>query len=182
MQHVANRESHYRMYKGIKYYSLVSIFFFFFFFFHVLTHNLFYSRIDYNHPPNVGLAIAISDPETILKEVYSKTPCKRFMTVGDCAFGYGCRFSHYTPQMIWELEQLAATRTSKAATAQPRDGWPDSEDVIREYLEHAAVSSGTEEKTPVWGPSPAVGRSYLPPSLQPVTPDKMMECHFSKWA
>lgn len=46
------------------------------------------------------------DPATILQEEYSKTPCKRYMTVGDCAFGFGCRYSHYTPHMIWELQQL----------------------------------------------------------------------------
>lgn len=53
-----------------------------------------------------NLLLTSADPETILKEEYGKTSCKRYMTVGDCAFGHGCRFSHYTPQMIWELQQL----------------------------------------------------------------------------
>jgi hypothetical protein len=52
------------------------------------------------------ILISFADPETILKEEYGKTPCKRYMTVGECAFGLGCRFSHYTPSMMWELEQL----------------------------------------------------------------------------
>ncbi|XP_077262064.1 zinc finger matrin-type protein 5 [Temnothorax americanus] len=136
LQHVANRESHYKTYK---------------------------------------------DPETILKEIYNKTPCKRYMTVGDCAFGLGCRFSHYTPLMIWELQQLAAMKNSKVSAAQPRDGWPDSDDIIKEYFEHSIVSSGSKDPTSTWCPSPAVGCLYLPPSLQPVTAERMTECNFSKW-
>lgn len=48
------------------------------------------------------------DPETILEEESTKIPCKRFMGHGDCAFGTNCKFSHYTPQMIWELQRLGA--------------------------------------------------------------------------
>ncbi|XP_011697386.1 PREDICTED: zinc finger matrin-type protein 5 [Wasmannia auropunctata] len=123
------------------------------------------------------------DPETILKEEYNKTPCKRYMTVGDCAFGPGCRFSHYTPSMIWELQQLAAMKNAKVSAVQPRDGWPNSEDIIKEYFENVIDSSGTEDLSqPTWStPAGLVNYPYLPPSLRPVTSERMMDCDFSKW-
>lgn len=61
-----------------------------------------------------------SDPETILREESGKTPCKRYMTIGDCAYGPGCRFSHYTPPMIWELERLG-NRPAGYLTTRPLD-------------------------------------------------------------
>ncbi|XP_011640778.1 zinc finger matrin-type protein 5 [Pogonomyrmex barbatus] len=124
------------------------------------------------------------DPETILKEEYDKTPCKRYMTVGDCAFGLGCRFSHYTPPMIWELQQLAAMKNSKLPIVQPKDGWPNSEDIIKEYFENVIDTSDTEDlpihNYPVWN-TPSMNFSYLPPSLRPLTSETMMDCNFSKW-
>lgn len=46
------------------------------------------------------------DPEIILREESTKIPCKWYLTNGECAFGLGCRYSHYTPPMIWELQRL----------------------------------------------------------------------------
>ncbi|XP_012538669.1 zinc finger matrin-type protein 5 [Monomorium pharaonis] len=123
------------------------------------------------------------DPETILTEESSKTPCKRYMNKGDCAFGSGCRFSHYTPSMIWELQQLVAMKNSKVSAVQPRDGWPNSEDIIKEYFENVIDPSGTEDLNhPVWSTtSGLVDNPYLPPSLQPIMSERTMNCNFSKW-
>nr|XP_012226830.1 PREDICTED: zinc finger matrin-type protein 5 [Linepithema humile] len=122
------------------------------------------------------------DPETILKEECSKIPCKRYMTVGDCAFGTSCRFSHYTPPMIWELQRLAAMKNFKNSTNQPKDGWPNPEDIVKEYFENVTDLSGTEDRNSAWNmPSRLVNYSYLPPSLQPVTSESMADCNFNKW-
>ncbi|XP_070165375.1 zinc finger matrin-type protein 5 [Polyergus mexicanus] len=123
------------------------------------------------------------DPETILREEHTKTPCKRYMTVGDCAFGLGCRYSHYTPHMIWKLQQLVAMKNFKSLTVQPKGGWPSSGDIIKEYFENVLDLSGTEEHNyPVWSIPPRLANyPYLPPSLQPVTSDKLIDCNFSKW-
>lgn len=151
----------------------------------------------------------IVDPETILEEECSKIPCKRYMTVGDCAFGTSCRFSHYTPPMIWELQRLGnlfywpfssssrrehvnlqqikfspavAMKNFKDSTNQPKDGWPNPEDIIKEYFENVTDSSGTEDRNSAWNvPSRLVNYSYLPPSLQPVALESMTDCSFSKW-
>lgn len=71
----------------------------------------------------------------------------------------------------------------KGLTVQPRDGWPNSEDIIKEYFENMLDSSGTEELNyPVWSiPSRLMNYPYLPPSLQPVTSERMIDCNFSKW-
>ncbi|XP_012057827.1 PREDICTED: zinc finger matrin-type protein 5 [Atta cephalotes] len=123
------------------------------------------------------------DPETILKEEYCKTPCKHYITIGDCAFGSACRFSHYTPSMIWELQQLAAMKKSKVSIAQPKNGWPNSEDIIKEYFENVIDSSNTEDLNHLmWNaPSKLIDYPYLPPSLQPIMSERMMDCNFSKW-
>ncbi|XP_020286180.1 zinc finger matrin-type protein 5 [Pseudomyrmex gracilis] len=124
------------------------------------------------------------DPETILKEESVKTPCKRYMTVGDCAFGSSCRFSHYTPPMIWELQRLVAIKNDKESLPQPKNGWPNPDDIIKEYFENAMIDLSSTEETnyPVWSTSSRLDDySYLPPSLQPVTPEKMMDSNFSKW-
>ena len=34
-----------------------------------------------------------------------KIPCKRMAMYGDCAFGNGCKFTHYTPVMLEQLKQ-----------------------------------------------------------------------------
>ncbi|EZA58092.1 zinc finger matrin-type protein 5 isoform X2 [Ooceraea biroi] len=124
------------------------------------------------------------DPETILKEEYEKTPCKRYMTIGDCAFGLGCRFSHYTPPMIWELERLVAAKNSKDLTTQPKDGWPNPEDIINEYFENEMDPSGAEKldyPSMSSTPSRLADYPYLPRSLRPVTSEGMADSDFSKW-
>lgn len=53
------------------------------------------------------------DPEVILREESTKIPCKWYLTNGECAFGLGCRYSHYTPPMIWELQRLGIHNNSR---------------------------------------------------------------------
>lgn len=71
----------------------------------------------------------------------------------------------------------------KNLTVQPKDGWPNSEDIIKEYFENVLDSSGTEELNyPNWSVSSRLTNyPYLPPSLQPVTSERMMDSNFSKW-
>ncbi|XP_011146588.1 zinc finger matrin-type protein 5 isoform X2 [Harpegnathos saltator] len=124
------------------------------------------------------------DPETILREEYQKTPCKRYMTVRDCAFGLGCRFSHYTPQMIWELERLVAMKKSRDSTSSKNSNWPNSEDIIKEYLENVTDSNDSEEfNYPVWSaPSQLADLpANLPASLWPATHEGLVNSNFSKW-
>ncbi|KAH0949599.1 hypothetical protein HN011_003977 [Eciton burchellii] len=126
---------------------------------------------------------AFKDPETILKEEYGKTPCKRYMTVGECAFGLGCRFSHYTPSMMWELEQLVAMKNTEELVVQPTNGWPNPQDIIEEYLENEMDSSSEKLERSVWigVPSSSADYSYLPQSLRPVTSAEIVDCDLNKW-
>lgn len=147
------------------------------------------------------------DPETILNEEYVKKPCKRYMTVGDCAFGFSCRFSHYTPSMIWELQRLGnysnfqqkfesvieiypqnvivTLKNSKNLGAMPKNGWPNADDIIKEYFEDIKDSKSIEELSyPTWN-TPSELQSYpnLPPSLWPLTPESIVDCsNVSVWA
>ncbi|XP_011875377.1 PREDICTED: zinc finger matrin-type protein 5 isoform X2 [Vollenhovia emeryi] len=124
---------------------------------------------------------AYKDPETVLREEERKTSCKRFMTGGECAFGLGCRFSHFTPEMMWQLKQIVAMERLKGSTEAPKGGWPNAEHVTMEFLEHRIASSDVEDISPIWCPSPAIGRSHLPPSLESLTLEKITRCTFCKW-
>ncbi|XP_037048886.1 zinc finger matrin-type protein 5 [Bradysia coprophila] len=43
------------------------------------------------------------DPQTILTEESPKAPCQRYFR-GECKFGGNCRFSHYTPEELSNLQ------------------------------------------------------------------------------
>ncbi|XP_043261833.1 zinc finger matrin-type protein 5 [Colletes gigas] len=124
------------------------------------------------------------DPEVILKEECAKTPCKRYLTIGDCAFGLGCRFSHYTPQMIWELQHFVETRNQSRSQFVPENGWPNPDDIIKEYFEFNTNSSGSEEVNyPAWyRPLEMHDYAMLPPSLWPITPESLVNTTvFKEW-
>ncbi|XP_076676955.1 zinc finger matrin-type protein 5 [Andrena cerasifolii] len=124
------------------------------------------------------------DPEVILKEECAKMPCKRYMTVGDCAFGLGCRYSHYTPPMIWELQRLVHMKTESRLHAMPKNGWPNPDDITKEYFENSMNPSSTEEPSyPTWfKPLELHDYSRLPPSLWPITPESLADTStFKEW-
>ncbi|XP_015518150.1 zinc finger matrin-type protein 5 [Neodiprion pinetum] len=122
------------------------------------------------------------DAAVILKEESAKTPCKRFITQGDCAFGSGCRFSHYTPHMMWELEQhvLARERQSLQGVDLP----PLASEAIDELLEGGTEAGDQVRRSfvPRWNyPVELQSFSNLPPSLWPITPDSITDTNFGKW-
>nr|XP_034171464.1 zinc finger matrin-type protein 5 [Osmia lignaria] len=124
------------------------------------------------------------DPEVILREESTKTPCKRYLTIGDCAFGLGCRYSHYTPPMIWELQRLVAIKQQSKLNVMPEHGWPNPDDIIKEYFQDIMNSNNTEEiNYPMWHrPLELHDYSMLPPSLWPITPESLENTPtFKEW-
>ncbi|XP_012260633.2 zinc finger matrin-type protein 5-like [Athalia rosae] len=124
------------------------------------------------------------DAATILQEESTKLPCKRFMTQGDCAFGNGCRFSHYSPYMLWELKRHVWTtsQNSETATITP----PRSSDVIREFFENVTDENSTQHGQSIisagWNyPIELQNYPNLPPSLWPITPKSVGTSDFGKW-
>ncbi|XP_076176409.1 zinc finger matrin-type protein 5 [Ptiloglossa arizonensis] len=123
------------------------------------------------------------DPEIILKEECAKTPCKRFLTIGDCAFGLGCRFSHYSPPMIWELQRLVNMKNQSRLHFTPENGWPNPDDIIKEYFESTVNLNNTDELNyPTWYKSSEIQDAMLPPSLWPITPESLANTStFKEW-
>ncbi|XP_012277105.1 zinc finger matrin-type protein 5 [Orussus abietinus] len=120
------------------------------------------------------------DPETILKEETAKIPCKRFMTYGDCAFGNGCRFSHYPPPYIWELRRIVESKNRSAGSI---GAGPNPDDIVKEFFETTLDESIIEAiDCPIWT-IPAEFHNYpnLPPSLHPITPESITNSNFGKW-
>ncbi|XP_049279405.1 zinc finger matrin-type protein 5 [Anopheles funestus] len=46
------------------------------------------------------------DIEQILSEIKHKAPCRSLKDGSECTFGVLCRFRHYTPEQIWDMELL----------------------------------------------------------------------------
>lgn len=59
----------------------------------------------FNHLFIINLLFIFADPEEILKEETGKIPCRKLSNGEECPFEKNCRFSHYSPQMIWELQR-----------------------------------------------------------------------------
>ncbi|XP_054006674.1 zinc finger matrin-type protein 5 [Hylaeus anthracinus] len=124
------------------------------------------------------------DPEILLREECSKTPCKRYLTTGDCAFGLGCRFSHYMPSMMWELQRLVDAKKQSRLHYAPENGWPNPDDIIKEYFETNANSTSTDEPNyPTWyRPVEMHDYAMLPLSLWPITPESLANTSsFREW-
>ncbi|XP_050072591.1 zinc finger matrin-type protein 5 [Anopheles maculipalpis] len=48
--------------------------------------------------------------EQILEEIKHKAPCRSLKDGSECTFGVLCRYRHYTPEQIWEMQQLVKTK------------------------------------------------------------------------
>ncbi|XP_016905065.1 zinc finger matrin-type protein 5 [Apis cerana] len=124
------------------------------------------------------------DPEIILREESTKIPCKWYLTNGECAFGLGCRYSHYTPPMIWELQRLVAMKNQSKLNINLENGWPNPDDIIKEYFENNTSTNTTDDFTyPNWHrPSELRDYSMLSPSLWPITPESLANTtRFEEW-
>jgi len=125
---------------------------------------------------------SFKEPETILREESAKTPCKRFLNYGDCAFGNGCRFSHYTPQMIWQIQQIVGRKNSGRSQSKTSNR-PNPAEIIQEFFQDQILMDSTEKiGYPVWNHPPELQNYHnLPPSLWPVTSETVIDSDFGKW-
>lgn len=71
-------------------------------------------------------------------------------------------------------------KKSKLSEVRPKDGWPNSEEIINEYYKHTIISNGSKDLNPIWAASSEAGYR-LPASLQPITSETMIDSDFSKW-
>ncbi|XP_034951060.1 zinc finger matrin-type protein 5 [Chelonus insularis] len=121
------------------------------------------------------------DPEEILKEETEKIPCKKLMSGGECAFGNNCRFSHYTPPMIYELQRICAWKKYSQSTMQMTKE-PNTDEIIHEYFQNPIISSNNQIfKNPLWSSPGELQNLNLPPSLQPLTPKSITDSNFPDW-
>ncbi|XP_052897687.1 zinc finger matrin-type protein 5 [Anopheles moucheti] len=51
------------------------------------------------------------DIEQILMEAKHKPPCRSLKDGSECTFGVFCRYRHYTPEQMREMEELAGKHT-----------------------------------------------------------------------
>ncbi|XP_043482359.1 zinc finger matrin-type protein 5-like [Leptopilina heterotoma] len=121
------------------------------------------------------------EPEETLKEELAKITCKRFSLNGECPFGYSCRFSHYTPNMIGELRQIVAMK--KQAEENPRNNWPDPNAIAEEYLKTTTNDDNEMKsiKEPWKVPVELQHFPTLPPSLWPLNSHTINDPPVTQW-
>ncbi|PSN33869.1 hypothetical protein C0J52_25023 [Blattella germanica] len=126
------------------------------------------------------------DAKTLYKEESAKDGCKRFLNVGECVFGANCRFTHFSKQQLEELrQQIEAEEREKQnakSVAVPQPPPPGGGDtILSAWLKKQGSSTelGDEQlwKTPLF----LQGRTDLPPSLQPITPECFKSSDFEEW-
>ncbi|KAF7989844.1 hypothetical protein HCN44_008518 [Aphidius gifuensis] len=125
----------------------------------------------------------LKDPEEILKEEFGKTPCRKLMNGEDCLFGNNCRFSHYNPQMIWQLQQMVSWKYH--LKAQKSAECPDPHEIINEYFQDSLVTGNDNDEInhSIWNiPSELQNHPNLPPSLWPISPETVTDSNFAKWS
>ncbi|XP_043279468.1 zinc finger matrin-type protein 5 [Venturia canescens] len=124
------------------------------------------------------------EPAIILREESMKSPCKRFINSGECAFGYGCKFSHYSPAEIWHLRHLVAQKNDEKLHrfSGSRYG-PNPKEILDEFFRDPVSSDNTEKLDyPTWSVVPELQNCMnLPPSLWPISPETVTDSDFGKW-
>lgn len=65
----------------------------------------------------------------------------------------------------------------------PENGWPNPDDIIKEYFESTVNLNNTDELNyPTWYKSSEIQDAMLPPSLWPITPESLANTStFKEW-
>ncbi|XP_054714202.1 zinc finger matrin-type protein 5-like isoform X2 [Uloborus diversus] len=114
------------------------------------------------------------DAATLLAENRAKKPCRKFHQTGNCDFGLSCKYSHFTPSDIKELEREVFREHLEASGNKPRiepdiDAWVQTK--LSKYKE--IVPAPLSFPQPVL-PSVLMNIPNLPPSLIPPNASDLM--------
>ncbi|KAJ8679725.1 hypothetical protein QAD02_015512 [Eretmocerus hayati] len=122
---------------------------------------------------------SLKDPEQILAEESQKKPCMKFINQGNCPWDILCRYSHYTPAQMQELQNMVAAKAQKSSNLD----LPDPQQVFQEFLKDIIDPEEIVRANINPWPLPPELAQYpnLPPSLQPITYDKFVDFEFTEW-
>jgi len=84
---------------------------------------------------------------------------------------------------LWLIKFCVSVAMKNSQPVEPANGWPNSQDIIREYFESEMDSSSEKLEHSAWtgAPSSSADYSYLPQSLRPVSSAEIMDCELNKW-
>ncbi|CAH0546227.1 unnamed protein product [Brassicogethes aeneus] len=122
------------------------------------------------------------DPETIFREESLKMPCRRFLLEGFCQFEGNCKYSHYSPDQLYEISQLVEyNKEQKRKKEQELVPIPSVESWHEKYSETFSKSN-VEVVNTFWDyPANLETRLDLPPSLQKFKPGQFTSDNFEEW-
>ncbi|KAI4472084.1 nuclease-related [Holotrichia oblita] len=102
------------------------------------------------------------DLRSILTEESAKLPCRRFMRTGSCQFTGNCKYTHYTPEELWNIKQQIEYEEYEKRRAQLQEE-NDGADCFWSY------------------PDVLESRTDLPPSVRKFQPEHFVDDNFEEW-
>lgn len=144
----------------------------------------------------------ISDPRVILHEECAKTPCRRFMQIGECQFSENCKYTHYTQNELWILRQesteaaflffcccyyaIFVVEAWEYQQLQKQLQPPEVPSVESWLAENKSQHSNTDRDfktvSAVWTyPAQLEMRTDLPPSIRKINPEEFFDGDFAEW-
>ena len=138
-----------------------------------------------------------SDLKTLVAEETKKEICRRFRLSGNCPYGDNCNYTHYSEQEIeyfkWQSKcciDIRDIRYSKinanVFTVEEKERVAKEQRLklpsIEEWLEKCNKIPQNILKSDVISSNPNLFHSAsLPPSLQPISKEQIMNATFSEW-
>ncbi|XP_058450907.1 zinc finger matrin-type protein 5 [Malaya genurostris] len=117
---------------------------------------------------------SLKDPVEILQETATKRPCRTLFTSEECMFGATCRYSHYRPNELVQLQQYASwVDEHKAKRTADIVGKLCSARAITEKFISKRTDKQIKESSeykPFWTYPEELRERDLPPSLQEIDP------------
>ncbi|XP_044260822.1 zinc finger matrin-type protein 5 [Tribolium madens] len=116
------------------------------------------------------------DPRTILKEECEKTPCRRFLSNGVCQFSGICKYTHYTPEQLWEIKlRVDSEEQGKQIRVPTMESW------LQTYSEKHSKENTDLVHIPWSYPEQLEHRTDLPPSIKKLKPEHFVQENFEEW-
>ncbi|KAI4472008.1 nuclease-related [Holotrichia oblita] len=123
------------------------------------------------------------DLRSILTEESAKLPCRRFMRTGSCQFTGNCKYTHYTPEELWNIKQQIEYEEYEKRRAQLQvPELPSLESWLENYNKLHNKQEENDGADCFWSyPDVLESRTDLPPSVRKFQPEHFVDDNFEEW-
>ncbi|XP_018336814.1 zinc finger matrin-type protein 5 [Agrilus planipennis] len=123
------------------------------------------------------------DSKTVLIEESQKPPCRRFFQFGECQFSGSCKYSHYTHDQLWQLQEEIEKCENEKKLKEMSVEIPSIESWLEKYKKSSKCSKDSSEFVHTsWSyPEHLNARQDLPPSLKKFKAEDFLDDDFEEW-